>query len=271
MNTEDIVGRYVDIDGTRTHYDELGEGIPIILIHTLHSCSLEYRHIIPLLAARGFHAIALDLPGNSRSYPPNWIPIDTAHGMAEFIWNFTTKVCKGKKPVIAGCSIGGNITIDLVAHHSPDILAAIAMEGGVYTPTVAPLDEFLLPSMLPSWQDWLERCAVESLNRNASPDLTKELIWQHRFTSHHNGIPQTRCWTHHDLRGKVGTIECPLLVLAGEEDFYFPKELLEFTKNEIPQCTTRVLEGIGHYPMLEAPDLLADIINTFVKSAFKDG
>lgn len=264
MSTEDIVGRYIRVNGTRVHYDELGEGIPIILIHTLHSCSLEYSHLLPILAARGFHAIAPDLPGNSRSYPPNWTPIDSAHDMAEFLWAFATAVCNGKKPVIAGCSIGGNITIDLVAHHSEDILAAIAMEGGIYTPTVAPLDEFLLPSWLPSWQDWIERCASDSLNRNASRELVNELIWQHRFTSHHNGMPQARCWTHHDLRGKVGQIACPLLVLAGSEDFYVPREILELTQREIPQCTTRILDGIGHYPMLENPTLIAEIITEFV-------
>jgi pimeloyl-ACP methyl ester carboxylesterase len=267
MNTEDILGRYIKINGTRIHYDEMGSGIPIILIHTLHSCSLEYLYLLPLLASRGYHAIAPDLPGNSRSYPPKWIPIDSAHDMAEFLWSFSAAVCKDRKPAIAGCSIGGNITIDLVANHSKDILAGIAMEGAVYTPTVSPLDEFLLPAWLPSWQDWLERCVTESLNRNASRELVNELIWQHRFTSHHNGMPQAKCWTHHDLRGKLGKLACPLLVLAGSEDFYVPKELLEFTRHEIPQCETRILDGLGHYPMLEAPELVADIIDSFVRSA----
>ncbi len=63
--TEDIRGHYVKVNGTRTFYDEIGDGYPIVCVHTAGACSLEYTYILPLLAERGFHAYALDLPGHS--------------------------------------------------------------------------------------------------------------------------------------------------------------------------------------------------------------
>jgi len=69
--TEDIRGHYVKVNGTRTFYDEIGDGYPIVCVHTAGACSLEYTYLLPLLAERGFHAYALDLPGHSRSYPVN--------------------------------------------------------------------------------------------------------------------------------------------------------------------------------------------------------
>lgn len=265
MNSEDIVGRYVRVDGTRVHYDELGEGTPIVLIHTLFACSLEYTRLMPLLAERGFHAIAPDLPGNSRSYPPGWRPLESPREVSDFLLRFIETVCGDERPAVAGCSIGANLTIDLVARNSSRLLAGVAFEGAVYTPTVASLDDFPLPAHLPSWHDWMERCALESLGRDAPPELVEELRWQHRFTGHVNGMLQTRCWTHHDLRGQVGEISCPLLVLAGEEDFYVPSALLEHTKREIPACEVRVIEGVGHYPIIEDPELVADLLAEWVR------
>ena len=39
-STEDIRGHYVKVKGTRTFYDEIGDGYPIVCIHTAGSCSL---------------------------------------------------------------------------------------------------------------------------------------------------------------------------------------------------------------------------------------
>src|SRR5262249_42752418 len=128
---EEITGHYVSVGGTRTFFDEVGAGTPIVCVHTAGSDSREYRYLLPLLARRGLRAIAVDLPGHSRSYPVGWQPARTIHEHAEFVYRFANAVCD-ERPVIMGCSIGGDITLDLVANHSTDLLAAVAMEGAAW-------------------------------------------------------------------------------------------------------------------------------------------
>jgi pimeloyl-ACP methyl ester carboxylesterase len=263
VNTEDIVGRYVRVDGTRVHYDELGEGPAVLLLHTLCACSLEWMDVMVLLAERGYRAIAIDLPGNSRSYPPGFVPLQGPDEYAEFLLRFTDVVAGDERPVLSGCSIGGNMTIALVIRAPHRFDAAIAFEGGVFTPSVAPLDDFEVPASFPGWPDFLERAALDSLASGAPPERVAELRWQHRFTGPHAGLPQVRCWTHHDLRGQCGPTHCPLLVLAGSADFYVPVEFLQLTKLEIPNCEVRLIDGLGHYPMVEDPALTADLIATW--------
>lgn len=265
MNSEDIIGRYVKVNGTRIHYDELGEGIPLVLVHTLHGCSLQWKEALPLLAERGFKAVAPDLPGNSRSYPPPDGPIGSPHEMAEFIHAFGKTVFGDEKFVVSGTSIGGNITVDLTLHHSEDLIAAVAMEGAVYTPSVGPLHGLEMPSWFPGWQDWAERCILESLGPSVTKEQVEDLRWQHRFVSHQVSIPQAACWTDQDVRKSAGPVECPLLVVAGEYDFYMPVQLLQLTERLIPGCETRYLDGIGHYPHFEDPAQTADLISDFVK------
>ena len=96
---EDIHGHYVKVGGTRTFYDEIGEGQPIVCVHTAGASSLEYQYILPLFAKHGFHAFALDLPGHSRSYPVDWQPHRSIHDHAEFVHAFV-KTLKIRKPVV---------------------------------------------------------------------------------------------------------------------------------------------------------------------------
>ena len=52
LTPEDIRGHYVKVKGTRTFYDELGEGQPIVCIHTAGASSLEYQYL-SAVAERG--------------------------------------------------------------------------------------------------------------------------------------------------------------------------------------------------------------------------
>ena len=56
---EAIIGHYIDVKGTRTFYDEIGEGKPLVCVHTAGASSLEYHLALPLYASQGFHVFAL--------------------------------------------------------------------------------------------------------------------------------------------------------------------------------------------------------------------
>ena len=62
-STEDIRGHYVKVNATRIFYDEIGEGYPIVCVHTAGSCSLEYTYLLPLLAERGLSRLCAGSSG----------------------------------------------------------------------------------------------------------------------------------------------------------------------------------------------------------------
>ena len=76
MNTHDpIVGRYVYVqcEGKtyRTYYEETGEGIPLVCLHTAGTDGRQYRHQLcdPDFTAN-FRVIAFDMPWHGKSIPP---------------------------------------------------------------------------------------------------------------------------------------------------------------------------------------------------------
>jgi pimeloyl-ACP methyl ester carboxylesterase len=49
-----------------------------------------------------------------------------------------------------------------------------------------------------------------------------------------------------DARDVLPDISVPVLLVCGDEDVYFPKEVYEETARLIPDCTLRMYEGVGH-------------------------
>ena len=55
-----------------------------------------------------------------------------------------------------------------------------------------------------------------------------ELRWQHRGPQV-SAVGDLVAWATHDVRGLLGAVECPMLVVCGEDDFWVPKPLVEET------------------------------------------
>lgn len=260
---EDIRGHYLKVNGTRTFYDEIGAGVPLVCIHTAGASSLEYQYILPLYAEQGFHAFALDLPGHTRSYPVAWQQHRSIHAHAEFVHAFI-QALGIKRPVVTGCSIGGDITFDYAVHHWREMALGIPMEGLGRSPTFPCPSQMLHPSWAPGWQDMMERAAIESLGRGVSAEKREELRWQHR-NAQLSAVGDLEGWSQHDVLARLGQVQCPMLVIRGEDDFWVPRELVDESARALPQGEAMHLAGIGHYPMFEAPELIAGITADFCR------
>lgn len=66
--------------------------------------------------------------------------------------------------------------------------------------------------------------------------------------------------------GALERFDRPTLVLWGDQDPIAVPAIAEQLAKEIPGAELRWLEGVGHYPMLEAADLWADALLSFVTS-----
>jgi len=262
----DIQGRFVVVEGARIYYEEVGRGVPLVCIHTAGACSLEYYRFLPLMADHGLRAIALDLPGHGKSHPVNWQPFRVMREYAECVWKVVQVICPGEKPVITGCSIGGNMALDLACHHSDGLRAAVVLEGAAVTPMID-VQAYEEPHACPGWQNVMERVAVASMYHPAPKDKALELRWLHRYTSQQVATGDLQCWVNHDVREKLKDIRCPVLCLAGEADFFVPEAFVDSTVAGIPDglAEKRILRKMGHYPMFEQPEALAEVFLDFLK------
>jgi pimeloyl-ACP methyl ester carboxylesterase len=260
---EPIVGRYLHVpiqgDTCRVYFEEAGEGIPLVCLHTAGADSRQFRHLLcDADVTRHYRVIAFDMPWHGKSYPPEgWEGSEYRLTTARYVESIRA-FCAAlglDRPVVMGCSIGGRIVLQLAHAHGDEFRALVGLEAA----------DFQAP-----WYDtsWLHRgdvhggevCAalVSGLVAPQSPAVHRhETLWQ--YMQGGPGVFKGDLYFYRvdaDLRGKLGGIDtqrCPLYLLTGEYDFSCTPEDTVRTAQSIPGASVTIMQEVGHFPMSENP------------------
>lgn len=256
----DIAGRYITVDGLRTYYEEAGEGQPIVCFHAACQDTLMYRQALLGLSDE-YRVITLDAPAHGKTLQPEGGPFTSIDQHADFNEAFMEALGL-EAPVIAGCSMGGNLVLELGARRPDFYTAIISTEGADYTPTVS---EFVLDMLLVNSHEILEGWSQSLIGNRTPPDRAREVVWQIQRTTPHAVAGDLRGYAGFDARERVGAIRCPVLLLRGDADWLVPQAAVEATSSRIPDSEIAVLAGTGHYPMIENPYEHNETIREFLE------
>jgi pimeloyl-ACP methyl ester carboxylesterase len=261
---EPIVGRYLALalDGRahRVYFEEAGQGIPLVCLHTAGSDGRQFRHLMnDPDVTRHFRVIAFDMPWHGKSLPPaGWQDEEyrlTARSYVELITAFVGALGL-PRPVVLGCSIGGKIVLELARLHAAAFRALIGLESADYQQP---------------WYDdtgWLHRpdvhggevaaAMMSGLIAPQSPSETRwDTLWM--YMQGGPGVFKGDLFFYRadgDFRDRVGEIDttaCPLYLLTGEYDFSCTPEDTRRTADKIKGARVSVMREIGHFPMSENP------------------
>ncbi len=107
------------------HYEEAGEGVPVILLHQMVQSAVQFRPALPILAQKGVRAVAVDLPGYGMSDTP-----DHAPSMDEYasIIPAMLKHMELDKVVVCGHHTGASAAC-AVAHRYPSSVSKLILHG----------------------------------------------------------------------------------------------------------------------------------------------
>ena len=110
------------------HYEEAGDGVPMILLHQMVQSAVQFRPALPLLAERGVRAIAVDLPGYGMSTRPDHAPTTDEYAsiVPPVLSHFGLN-----QAVICGHHTGASIAC-ATAHRHPDCVSKLIVQGVPY-------------------------------------------------------------------------------------------------------------------------------------------
>ncbi|HLS55189.1 MAG TPA: alpha/beta hydrolase [Zeimonas sp.] len=267
---EPIVGRYLTVEilgePCRVYFEEAGQGIPLVCLHTAGADGRQFRHLMcDEAVTANYRVIAFDMPWHGKSYPPaGWERTEyqlTTERYVETVRAFC-KAMQLERPVVMGCSIGGRIVLQLAHAHGAEFRALIGLSSA----------DFQQP-----WYDtsWLHRpdvhggevCAalVSGLIAPQSPvERRHETLWQ--YMQGGPGVFRGDLYFYRvdgDLRGRLGGIDaakCPLFLLTGEYDFSCTPEDTLRTASAIPGVKVTVMKQLGHFPMSENPEQFREYV-----------
>ena len=260
---EPIVGRYVHMEfqgrANRVYFEEAGQGIPLVCVHTAGADGRQWRHVMnDTEVTRHFRVIAFDMPWHGKSFPPE--------GFEKEAYKLTTQTFIGlirafcstlelEGPVFMGCSIGGRIVLDLARYHAAEFRSLIGLQ----------CSDHHLP-----WYDstWLNRpdihggevsaAVVSGMMAPQSPQVSVlETLWMYKQGG--PGVFKGDLYfygTEGDFRDQVAAIDttvCPIYLLTGEYDYSATPEDTLRTASSIRGVYVKIMEQLGHFPMSENP------------------
>ncbi len=258
---EAIVGRYmrVEIGGVphRIYYEEAGQGIPLLCLHTAGSDTRQYRGLLAdaEVTAR-FRCISFDLPWHGKSSPPaGWWREDYQLTTASYVAAIqaVSRELGLDRPAVLGCSIGGRIVLDLAARHSAEFRAVIGLQSSAHVVPYYDVGWTHRPDVHGG-----EVCAaiVSGLMAPQSPEHERwETLWHYM-----QGGPGIFRGDLHfykaegDLRGelhRIDTAACPVWLLTGDYDYSCSPEATVQTAAAIPGASVAIMQRLGHFPMSE--------------------
>lgn len=264
--------------------DEGPRDAPVLaLLHGFPSCSYDFWRVLPQLALE-HRVIVHDHVGFGHSAKPrsySYSILDQAnHALA--LWR---SLGVDELHVLAhdyGCSIAAELFVRRAAGDVPVRLrtATLVNSGLYYHMARLRLVQHLLRlrfsrpivSRLGSW--WMFKATMRKLWGEGSDvsddDLDAELavLWQ--LASRDNGKPALG-WLSHYLEERryihaerwnqgIRDFDAPAQVLWGDRDPVGTPAIARKLADELPRSTLTWLPGVGHYPMLEAPDRFAQAV-----------
>jgi len=281
--------RTADLDGPVHYLDFGGAGRPLVMVHGLGGSSLNWMAVGPEIA-NSHHAIAIDLAGFGQT--PLFQRSAAVGRNAELVHEFIEKVI-GEPVAIMGNSMGGHIAILEAAAQpawvSEMILVDPAIPGDHVTRpeparlgvmaalTVPGLAEILLdrrvrvlgpeglvhetlglvcadPSRVPP--DVVEaHIRLTSERARLGPQNGRAFLQASRSIGLRMADP--RFWL------QVARVRAPTLIIHGSLDRLIPLAAARELARRRPDWTLDVLDGVGHVPMMEAPDMFIAALNAW--------
>jgi pimeloyl-ACP methyl ester carboxylesterase/CRP-like cAMP-binding protein len=269
------------VNGLRIYAREEGPptGQLCLLIHGWSSSWYALSPLLPLLSRR-FRCIALDLPGygNSERLPGRTTILAYAELIAHLIRDLSDSPA-----ILVGHSMGGMISITAALRY-PELVDRLVL----LAPTISgQLSAWISYAVAPITM--LERFSVaDRMVARLAPSLLavtdrlmrpasfaeRSVISQHQYERLRadarrpgQGRVRAECYTamrRNDLRGRLGQIQTPGLVIWGAEDNTVPLRDAGVVADEWRGVDLRIVPKAGHWPQFEAPEFTARVLASYL-------
>ncbi len=216
----------VFVNGVTMHYEEMGAGRPVVLVHG----NGEDHHIFDIeiaqLVKAGYQVYAPDSRGHGANEPQSeYHYADMAEDMYQFI-----RAMNLEKPAFYGFSDGGIIGLILITSH-PDCVGALAISGTNLSP------DGLIPSFVEEYT---------AINKEENDPLITLMLTEPHID------PET-----------LKKITVPVLVTAGENDLVLQSETKKIA-DQIPNSTMIILAGEDHGSYIVNSEIMGELLIDFL-------
>jgi pimeloyl-ACP methyl ester carboxylesterase len=275
VDLESSSSRFVEVGGLNIHYNEVGSGTPLVLIHGSGPGASGWanfsRNMEPL--SKRFRAICIDLPGFGKSdMKPAGVPIPG--WWADIVGKFLDALGIEKAHFI-GNSLGGVISLKLALTRPEKVGRMVLMGTGGSLPVFTPWPTEGIKSILGYYEGTgpsIERLRAFAQQFVYDPSqLTDELLEKRLKASLDPRIvanPPMRMGPGtvlEDVWRDAGLTKLPheTLMIWGREDRVLPLDAAFVLLKQIPRARLLVMPQCGHWAQWEHADEFNATVTSF--------
>jgi len=261
--------KFVQVDGARTAYVEVGEGSPVILIQgggPGASGISNYRRNVDALS-KNHRLIIPDLPGYGDSEDKLGLR-EIYKDLGEFLIHFLDELGIEKADSV-GNSLGGMTTVGALLHSPHRINKAVLMGPGGFKPVFTPMPTEGMRRMgvvnasdNPTTEQM--RGVIELLV-NDSSFITEELLAERVKAASTPGRFRPFAHPFGELwREDLGSIKNKVLVMWGLQDRVCPVDMAPGIIGAFPNADLHIFANCGHWVQWEKADEFNRIVADFL-------
>lgn len=266
----DAPTRYLERPEGRIAYDDRGTGPLVVAVPSMGDLRQEYRFLAPRLAAAGYRVVTVDVRGHGESgtgfgdYSPEAVGSDIV-ALVEHL---------GAGPaVVIGDSMAAGAAAWAAAER-PELVTKLVLVGPfVRVLPSSPVQDLVLKALLARpWGPAAWSIYYKSLYPTAPPaDLTdyRAALKQNlKELGRFHALQRMMAASKATVEARLGDVQAPVLVLMGTRDPDFPDPSAEAqVVAERLRGTVQLVEGAGHYPHAEMPEVTFALVDGFLRRA----
>ncbi|MDQ3011104.1 MAG: alpha/beta hydrolase [Acidobacteriota bacterium] len=265
--------RFVVLDGVRVHYQDKGNGTPLVLIHGYTASTYAWKDVFEPLAQQ-YHVVAIDLKGFGFSGKPDGDYTRRAQsGLVIKLMNHLNI----DRAIVCGNSMGGEVSLNVARYHPERVRALILVDSAGVTvsnsTSVSPgftQWPYVGPAVtaLALTSDSLVRAGLKKSYFDDSK-VTDEMVAAYYRPLKTRGGQRAaflarRQASQQAIEPEIGKIRQPTLILWGAEDELIPVEAGRKLNSLIAGSRLVVLDNCGHVPQSENPDRFLREVASFI-------
>ncbi len=256
---------FFEHDGCSLHYEDYGQGAPLLLLHGLGSSGLDWEYQVPAFRAAGYRVITLDLRGHGRSDKPR-----ERYSMRMFSADVEALIDHlHLGPVhLVGLSMGAMVGFQL-AVDQPHLLKSLCIVNSGPQVKVRGANDV--------WQ-WFKRWSLARVMsmQTLGQALGKLLFPQPGQADLRRKIAER--WARNDKRAylasfdaivgwgvqeRLSRITCPVLVISADRD-YTPVAVKQAYVKLMPDARLVVIDHSRHATPLDQPEAFNRTVLEFI-------
>ncbi len=258
-----------EIRGSSFHYEEVGQGPAVVLLHGLGGDGHEWVYQKAALSSR-YRVVIPDLKGHGLSAAPStpvYSPFEHAKDVVALLDHL-----KIDQAFMVGISAGGFTCLALALDHTTRV------RGMVLLATTAHMDKFTI-AVGKKWVDLFQKVGFDAYMDQEIRDifypdwLMEHLDQMAKFKESQRGrdlsgiAPSGAANVTWDVRSRIGKIKLPTLVVHGLDDRVVDPTSARILRQTILGSEMKLYPNTGHMLIIERPQEINELLLGFLERA----